>query len=235
VGAGSSDPFAGSGYTSFRDDGFAASPPAHSYDPPSFERTAPSFSGIAPEREKAKGAGLRRSGEKLALSALDVRAEPTKMILGAFGLTVVGLIIITVITVFVAKGSSQKVITPGVTSSSTDACNVVTADMATKAFAGTDAGPPNFVLGDCVYGDGIVHELIVQVFRQDAKSLFDTGRTSSAQSVPDLGDDAYYVDGGLRILKGSSLLEITLGPTPTASPTPALLTLAAAGVARLGP
>jgi hypothetical protein len=149
----------------------------------------------------------------------------------ATGVTVAGLVLIAVISVVVTRGSTPHVVSNDTVSSSTDACQVVNSDLATTAF-GQPAGAPHFVLDSCVYDDG-THELIVAVYRQNARALFDAGRSAQAQDVPGIGDGAYYVDGRLRVLKGSSLLLVTLGPVPAATLNPKLLAMANLAVSRL--
>jgi hypothetical protein len=140
-------------------------------------------------------------------------------------------VLVAVISVVVSRGSTHHVPSNDTVSSSTDACAVVDSGMATAAF-GQDAGPPHFVLDSCVYDDG-THELIVAVYRTNGRALFDAGRSSQAQDIPGIGDGSYYVDGRLRVLKGNSLLLVTLGPIPATTPNPKLVTLASTAAGRL--
>ena len=112
-----------------------------------------------------------------------------------------------------------------------DACRVVTAADATALF-GVDAGNPHFVLGTCVYDDG-TNELIVAVFRQQARAMFESSRSSDAQDIANVGDSAYYQDGRLRILKGTNMVELTVTPIPPNWPSPKMLTLANTALSRL--
>ncbi|MDQ6614630.1 MAG: hypothetical protein M3083_07765 [Actinomycetota bacterium] len=150
----------------------------------------------------------------------------------AVGVVVAGLVLVAIITVVVIFGTTRHVAVPGGVSVSSDACNVVTPDEATAAF-GHPAGPPHYVLGACVYDDGLNDELIVEVVRKGARETFTAGRSSTATDVPGVGDSAYYVDGRLRVLKGTSLMQLVLGPTPSDTPSPKLLALANAAVGRL--
>lgn len=166
----------------------------------------------------------------MGLSDASVKAPPSSIVVTAVVVAAAGLVLTAVILVVVAR-SGRHVSVQEIVPLSSDACNVVTADMATTVFNGP-AGPPHFVLGECVYDNG-TDELIVEVFRQNARSLYDTGHSALATDVPDLGDGAYFIDGRLRVLKGTSLLSIALGPTPPATLPPKLLALANTAVGRL--
>ena len=91
-----------------------------------------------------------------------------------------------------------------------DACALVTPQEGTAAFGGP-AGPPHFVLDTCVYDNGS-HELIVALARHDAKAQYNAGRAASAQPVAGIGDSAYTWNGRLAVLKGSSVMLLTLVP-----------------------
>jgi hypothetical protein len=112
-----------------------------------------------------------------------------------------------------------------------DACGLVTPQEVSAAFGGA-AGPSHFVLNTCVYDNGS-HELIVAMARNDAKAQFVAGRTSAAQSVAGIGDSAYTWNGRLAVLKGSSVMLLTLVPSPASGVSPAAMTLARAAVTRL--
>jgi hypothetical protein len=165
----------------------------------------------------------------LSVPVPEVKTPPSNTIIMAVGVALVGLVLVAVITTVFARGSGRQLVSEG--SSSNDSCNVVTSAQAAVAF-GDDAGPPNYVLNTCVYDDG-THELIIEVYRQDAQNLFNEARTGSAVTVPNVGDAAYYVNGELRVLQGSAMLEITLGPVPAATPAPGLLAAARLAVVRL--
>jgi hypothetical protein len=171
-----------------------------------------------------KAARVRRPRRQLTLPTPAVKAAPTNTIVTAVGVAMTGLVLIAVILVVVARGSIHHVPVSETTPLSSDACAVVTPELATTAF-GQPAGDAHFVLGECVYDNG-TQELIAEVFRQNARALFDAGSSSTVQDVPGLGDGAYYGDGRLRVLKGSDLLELAIGPIPAAAPTPKLLALA---------
>ncbi len=144
------------------------------------------------------------------------------------GVAVFAIVAVTLVTVLLARKNNAH---GPIINSSVDACQLVTAADASTVFGG-NAGVPHLVLGDCVYDDG-THELIVAVARFNAKSQFDAGRTKDVTVVPALGDSAYYSGGKLSVLKGTSLIQITLGPTPAAAPNPKVVALARAAVNRL--
>jgi hypothetical protein len=146
-------------------------------------------------------------------------------------LAIVGLVIITVITVVATAGSNHPSAPIGTVSSSADACRVVGPDLATAAF-GDVAGVPHFVLGACVYDDG-KEELIIDVARQGARQAFDGSHSATAVDVPGIGDSAYWDGATLRVLKGTNLMLLTLQPYSAAGPSPKLLALAMAASARL--
>jgi len=112
-----------------------------------------------------------------------------------------------------------------------DACGLVTNQEVTAAFGGV-AGPPHFVLNTCVYDNGS-HELIVALARTDARAQYIAGRASSAQPVAGIGDSAYTWNGRLAVLKGSSVMLLTLVPGASSGVSPAAMTLARAAVTRL--
>jgi len=179
---------------------------------------------------KSKGPGRpARTRPLLSVPVPDVKAPPSNSIITAVGVALAGLVLVAVITTVFLRGTTHQVVSEG--SSSVDSCNVVTPALATEAF-GDDAGSPNYVLGTCVYDDG-THELIVEVYRQDAQGLFNAANSASAQAVPNLGNSAFYDNGELRVLQGSSMLEITLGPVPAATPAPSLLAAARLAIVRL--
>jgi hypothetical protein len=173
---------------------------------------------------------LSRPSRKLSLPEPAVDAPPSSILLTAVIVAATGLILLAIILVVVAQSGKHVPVNETVPLSS-DACNVVNPDLATSVL-GQPAGPPHFVLGECVYDNG-TDELIVEVFRQNARTLFDNGHGSSAQDVPGLGDGAYYADGSLRVIKGTSLLEVALGPTPAPTAPPKLVKLASDALARL--
>jgi hypothetical protein len=183
-------------------------------------------------RKAAQKAERRRKlRRQLSIPVPELKAPPSATIVTAVGAAVAGLVLVAVISVVVSRGSTHHVPSNDTVSSSTDACAVVDSGMATAAF-GQDAGPPHFVLDSCVYDDG-THELIVAVYRTNGRALFDAGRSSQAQDIPGIGDGSYYVDGRLRVLKGNSLLLVTLGPIPATTPNPKLVTLASTAAGRL--
>ncbi len=160
----------------------------------------------------------------------EVKAPPSKSTITAVAVAVAGLVLIAVISAIVSRTTNHP--SPNNSfSASTDACHVVTAADA-SAVLGGNAGQPHFVLGTCVYDNGN-SELIVAVFRQQARAMFDADRSSSAQDVNGIGDAAYYVDGRLRVLKGNNLLELTESPIPQNAPAPMMLALASTAVGRL--
>ncbi|MDQ1358819.1 MAG: hypothetical protein QOG44_3192 [Acidimicrobiaceae bacterium] len=181
------------------------------------------------QKAAQKAERRRRLQDQLSISV--PKAPPSATIVTAVGVAVAGLVLVAVISVVVSRGSTHHVPTNDTVSSSTDACAVVDTALASAAF-GQPAGPPNFVLDSCVYDDG-THELIVVVYRSNARALFDAGRSSQALDVPGIGDGAYYVDGRLRVLKGNSLLLVTLGPIPASTPNPKLVALAGTAAGRL--
>jgi hypothetical protein len=205
---------------------FPASPPAGDPPPPAAHDEHTSETPSAPPAPPAEA----RAASRLTTAPM-VKAPPSTTMVAAVSAAMAGLVLIAVILVVVARGSNHRVVQTDTPPSSTDACNVVTTDMATAVF-GQPAGAPHFVLGECVYDDG-THELIAEVYRQNARMLFDAGHSASAQDVPSIGDGAYYVDGKLRVIKGAALLEIALGPTPAATPSAKLLTLAGTAAGRL--
>jgi hypothetical protein len=138
------------------------------------------------------------------------------------------LVAIAVATVFVTRTSAH---TPTAVNPSVDACRIVTSADATAIF-GDNAGPPHTVLNACVYDDG-THELIVSVARTLAKPQFDASRGPAAKPVPGVGDAAYYLNGELWVLKGTNLLQLTLGPVPAPAPNPKVIALANTALARL--
>lgn len=161
----------------------------------------------------------------------EMNAPPSNKVLIIVGVTMAVLVLIAVITVLANRKIPRPVPLLDTNASSVDACQVVTTQMATAAF-GDNAGPPNLVLGECVYDDG-THELIVEVDRIDAQHQFAAAETSSAQRFPGIGDAAFYVGGSLWVLKGPSLVQITLGPVPATAPPPQLLALATTAAGRL--
>ncbi len=183
------------------------------------------------DRSAQKAERRRKLRSQLSIQVPDMKAPPSATIVTAVGAAVAGLVLVAVISVVVSRGSTHHVPSNDTVSSSTDACAVVDSAMATTAF-GQDAGPPHFVLDSCVYDDG-THELIVAVYRTNGRALFDAGRSSQAQDIPGIGDGSYYVDGRLRVLKGNSLLLVTLGPVPATTPNPKLVTLASTAAGRL--
>jgi hypothetical protein len=208
-------------------------PPVVRTIPPAAEKPGKRSAGPkAPTAEKAAKvrSGRRRPRLQLNLTP-DVKAPPSKSMVTAIAVAVAGLVLIAVILVVIARGSTHHVPLSLTTPLSADGCAVVTPELASAAFGGP-AGVPHFVLGDCVYDDG-THELIAAVYRQNAKALFDAGHSGNIQEIPGLGDGAYYNGTRLRVLKGSTLLEVALGPVPAAGPTPKLLELARAAVVKL--
>jgi hypothetical protein len=161
----------------------------------------------------------------------NVKAGPSAKVLAIVGGALAVIVLVAVITVVRSQHSTPVVPVLGTTGSSIDACQVVTAAQATAAF-GDDAGLPHTVLGECVYADA-TRELIVEVDRQDAVSSFAANRTSSAQTVAVAGAQAYYSDGKLWVLKGSSLLQLTLGPVPAGSADPVVVKVAQSAVGHL--
>jgi hypothetical protein len=159
-----------------------------------------------------------------------VKSGPSSTTIIAASLAMAVLVLIAVIAVVATRGPAHHVVAFGTAESSNDACHVVNADAATAVFGG-NPGIPHFVLGSCVYDNG-AHELIVAITRHDAKSLFDTSRIGAVVNVPGIGDGAYYVNGRLRVLKGSALMLLTLSPYG-ATPDPKLLALASSAVPRL--
>jgi hypothetical protein len=160
----------------------------------------------------------------------DIKAPPSKTTMTAVAVAAAGLVLIAVIAVVVSRATSHHAQNNDF-SSSTDACQVVSAADATALF-GVDAGEPHFVLGTCVYDDG-PSELIVAVFRKQARAMFDADRSSSATDVPGIGDAAYFADGRLRVLKGTSMIELTESPIPDNAPNAKMLALASTAAARL--
>jgi hypothetical protein len=183
------------------------------------------------KQKKERGAKGPRRRPRFAVPVPSVKSAPSTPIVTAVGIAVAGLVLVTVITIVVSRGSTHHVPATGTPDSSADACRVVSPADATTAF-GDAAGDPHFVLGSCVYDDG-THELIVDVARQNGRVLFDSSRSSSAKAIPGIGDDAYYADGRLRVLKGSTLMLITLSPFNADTPNPKLLALAASVSSRL--
>jgi hypothetical protein len=160
----------------------------------------------------------------------EVKSPPSKTMVTAIAVAMAGLVLIAVILVVIARGSTHHVPLVLTTPLSADGCAAVTPELASAAF-GQAAGVPHFVLGDCVYDDG-AQELIVAVYRQNAKALFDAGHSGTVQEIPGLGDGAYYTGSRLRVLKGSNLLEVALVPV-TPAPSPKLLAVAQAALQRL--
>jgi hypothetical protein len=179
-------------------------------------------------RSRTKGS---RTRPRLTVPVPAVRTAPSTPIITAVGIAVAGLLLVTLITVVVTRGTTSSLPAIGTPDSSADACRVVTTVEAAVAF-GEPAGDPHFVLGSCVYDDG-TNELIVDVARQNGRALFDSSRSSVAQDIPGIGDDAYYSDGRLRVLKGSTLMLLTLSPYAADKPNPKLVALAAVATARL--
>jgi hypothetical protein len=179
-------------------------------------------------RSRTKGS---RTRPRLTVPVPAVKTAPSTPIITAVGIAVAGLLLVTLITVVVTRGTTSHLPAIGTPDSSADACRVVTTVEAALAF-GEPAGDPHFVLGSCVYDDG-TNELIVDVARQNGRALFDSSRSSVAQGIPGIGDDAYYSDGRLRVLKGSSLMLLTLSPYAVDKPNPKLVALAAVAAARL--
>jgi len=190
---------------------------------------------VAARRERVPRAPKRQARtlrSRLSVPLPEVRTAPTRGIITAVALAIAGLVLITVITVIVAGTESHPQIGLNQLTPSPDACNIVTSSMASAIF-GDDAGRPNFVLGECVYQDA-THLLLVQDYHQDAQAVYNATHTSAAQAVPGIGDAAYYVGGSLWVQKGTSIMEITLGsPTPPATPSAQVLTLAREAVPRL--
>jgi hypothetical protein len=145
---------------------------------------------------------------------------------------VAGLVLIMIITIVVIKGPANHP-EPAGPQPATDACNIVTPAMASAAF-GDNAGPPYFALGECQYEDATgAHQLLIQDFHQEERQVYDDTHTSSAQPVSGIGDAAYYVDGSLWVVKGSSIMELTYGQAPTPTPSPTVLAIAREAVTRL--
>ncbi len=161
----------------------------------------------------------------------EMTAPPSNRVLAIVGVTMAVLVLIAVGSVLAFHKTPSAVPLLDTNASSIDACQVVTTRMATAAL-GDNAGPPNLVLGECVYDDG-THELIVEVDRIDAKKLFNASRIAAAQRLPGIGDGAYYLSGSLWALKGSALVQLTIGPAPAPTPSPQLLALANAAALRL--
>ncbi len=204
-----------------------APPPAPPPPPPPLGRASSSQVPAEPTPGRDRTFRLDR---KLAIPEPSVNAPPSSIILTAVIVAATGLILLAIILVVVAQSGKHVPVNETVPLSS-DACNIVNPDLAITVL-GQSAGAPHFVLGECVYDNG-TNELIVEVFRQNARALFDNGHGSSAQDVAGLGDGAYYVDGRLRVLKGASLLELALGPTPAPTAPPKLVKLAGDAIARL--
>lgn len=117
-----------------------------------------------------------------------------------------------------------------------DSCGLVTPAEASAAFGG-NAGDAHLVLASCLYDDG-THKLIVSLTRDHARSQFDSAKGTGspamvAQTVAGLGDDAYFKDGRLGVIKGSNMMLITLAPSSGPTASPALLTVARAAATRL--
>lgn len=164
----------------------------------------------------------------------EVRTPPSKSIVLAVMISAVGLIIVAAITIVVARGSSNHSTISNTVTPSNDACNVVTRAIATAAL-GKDAGPPSFALGTCIY-QNTTQELLVVVYHQQAQVVYNQTHTAGAQSVPGLGQSAYYVGGSLWVLQGTSIMQITetpVGGNPPAAPSPIVLAVANAAVGRL--
>lgn len=209
-------------FTSLRDTGRSTPPPSTpAWDEPEGTK----------KKKKQKEPRAKRARPRLSVPVPSVKAPPSTPIVTAVGIALAGLVLVTVITIVVSRGSTHHVPATGTPDSSDDACRVVTSVEATTAFGG-NAGDPHFVLGSCVYDDG-THELIVEVARQNGRTLFDSSRSSSAKDIPGLGDSAYYADGRLRVLKGSTLMLITLSPFNVDTPNPKLLALAETATGRL--
>ena len=172
-----------------------------------------------------------RSRPRLSVPVPAVKTAPSTPVITAVGIAVAGLLLVTLITVVVTRGTTSHLPAIGTPDSSADACRVVTTVEAAVAF-GQPAGDPHFVLGSCVYDNGS-NELIVDVARQNGRALFDSSRSSVAQDIPGIGDDAYYSDGRLRVLKGSTLMLLTLSPYSIDKPSPKLVALAAVAATRL--
>ena len=172
-----------------------------------------------------------RGRPRLSVPVPAVNTAPTTPVITAVGIAVAGLLLVTLITVLVTRGTTSHLPAVGTPDSSADACRVVTTVEAAVAF-GRPAGDAHFVLGSCVYDDG-TNELIVDVARQNGRALFDSSRSSVAQDIPGIGDAAYYSDGRLRVLKGSTLMLLTLSPYSVDKPSPKLVALAAVAAARL--
>jgi len=180
---------------------------------------------------KEPRAKRQRRRPRLTVPVPSVKSAPSTPIVTAVGIAAAGLVLVTVITIVVSRGATHHVPATGTPDSSADACRVVTSADASAVFGGS-AGDPHFVLGSCVYDDG-AHELIVEVARQDGRALFDSSRSSSAKDIPGLGDSAYYADGRLRVLKGSTLMLITMTPFNVDTPSQKLVALAETAAGRL--
>jgi hypothetical protein len=199
--------------------------------PPVGAPVAPA-AGATTTTTKTKTRRIRTEGlrSRLEMPVQDIKSEPNQTTIIAVAVAGIGLVLIAIIAVIVAHATTHHAAT-GTFSQSTDACRVVTAEDASTLF-GVDAGNPHFVLGTCVYDDGS-NELIVAVFRQQARAMYESARSSDARDIANVGDSAYYQDGRLRVLKGSNLLELTVSPIPPNWPSPKMLTLANTALGRL--
>jgi len=165
---------------------------------------------------------------------MEMPAVANKAVLAAVGATIAVLAITGAVATQSVGATTAHSPSPAVATTvhaAPDACGLVTRQEVTAAFGG-DSGAPHFVLNTCVYDNG-THELIVALARNDAKAQYDAGRTSSAQPVAGIGDSAYTWNGRLAVLKGSSVMLLTLVPSAPSGASPAALTLARAAVTRL--
>ena len=166
----------------------------------------------------------------------------TRTVMAGLGATVALLVVIGALGAVTvdSSGSGAKKATPGHPVKASpisknplivDACTLITAKDAAAAL-GADPGPSHLVLGSCLYDSG-QRKLILALSHDNAKQQFDAARGKTAKAVGGLGDSAYIQDGRLRVLKGSTLMMVTLVPADPASADATLVALGRAAAARL--